>query len=67
MLVTVCCFHRYPLSIDPPVIDPLSTDRLSVGLSVDPMAIAYEIQFPSDSLRSSHPCKHMLDGLGLGD
>ena len=54
------------MSIDAPVFDPLSTDCLSVGLSVDPMEIAYEIQFPSHSLKSSHPYKHMLDGLGLG-
>ena len=67
MLVTVGCFHRYPLSIDPPGIDLLSADRLSVGQSVELKAIAFEIQFPSGSLRSSHPYKHMLDGLGLGD
>ena len=56
-----------PLSIDRLVIDLQSTDRLSVGLFVDLKTIAFEIQFPSDSLRSSHPYKHMLDGLGLGD
>jgi hypothetical protein len=31
------------------------------------MAIAYESQFTSDSLKCSHPHKHMLDGLSLAD